>query len=65
MTCHTNLGAVISFRLQILHFGDLFEEVGLLHAGLGPAALELSPGIGQDHLQVHCKTCGMGSDSGF
>lgn len=55
--CHTNLSAVIGFWLQILHFGDLFKEVRLLHAGLGPSALELGSWVGQDHVQVHSKTC--------
>lgn len=65
ITCHTNLGAIIGFGFQILHFGDLFEEVGLLHAGLGPATLELSSGVRQNHLQVHCETYRKESDTGF
>lgn len=53
----THLGAVLGLGLQVGHLGDLFEEVGLLHARLGAAALELGPRVGQDHLEVDGETC--------
>lgn len=52
----TDPGAVVGLGLQICDFSDLSKEVGLLHPGLGPSALELSPRVGEDHLEVHRET---------
>lgn len=50
----TDLGAVVGLGLQILHLGDLLEEVRLLHT---IDAVELSPRVGKDHLEVNGETC--------
>lgn len=47
--------AVVGLGLQIRHLGDLLEEVGLLHPA--DAAGELSPRVGEDHLEVDGETC--------
>lgn len=49
------LGAVAGLGLQLLHRCDLFEEVRLLHPGLGSTALKHSFWIGQDDLKADGK----------
>lgn len=51
----TDPRAVVGLGLQIRHLGDLLEEVGLLHPA--DAAVELSPRVGEDHLEVDAETC--------
>ena len=53
----TDPGAVVGLGLQLVNLCDLLEEVGLLHAGLRPPALELGPRVRQDHLKVNRETC--------
>lgn len=50
----TDPGTVVGLGLQILHLGELLEEVGFLHP---TNAMELSPRVGKDHLEVDGKTC--------
>lgn len=70
----TDPGAVVGLGLQLGDLGDLLEEVGLLHPGLGAAPLELRPRVPQDHLEVHRETwreeerwsqCGLNAHSDF
>lgn len=51
----TDPRAVVGLGLQIRDLGDLLEEVGLLHPA--DAAVELSPRVGEDHLEVDGETC--------